>query len=546
MSNKTKEKLPNGKDFFLKNSHPHIKFDKNSIQVNEPLANPYGFDLTDDNAIGFEIDKLRFTIMGFKVIKQFDSLIATIKVSLNPHLNDEYTYIQKIDLFNADRVEGYSRTGAYQLNVNQAEIKKGLCSLRERLTRYKLDKLKEGKGNTQKPTIHPEARKEALDILKADNLMECVEGLLEQAGVVTEKQNGLRLFLILLSRHFDKPLHALLQGSSTLSRMLLDTVTGTLPPEKLHEQTSMSNSSLYYTTQKDYWKNRVLYANYMDKHFKGVRTIKEFIDNLKLKRQTTEADFETRQLYATHKEVSGPICLVGYTEDESLYQHLLQECFFIRVEENATNRKAMLDYQKREYAGMIDKQAQKEAQQTLMTIQCMVEPIKVIVPFAMELDLPSKVFQPLRSYDQLLTFVKAVALLHQYQVKKKTSTGETYIEATHEHLEIAIELIKEIMIQKSDLLSHSQRSFFTRLKKNIKDPKEKFKAQEIMQKLGMKKSNFYKYFNQIKEQGLIEKCGGDKKNAEEFRITHWDNYEQLTEGMNVLDEQLKHIKKKFP
>lgn len=530
----------------LQDGMVHIHFDKNTPQVNEALLNPYGLDLTDLNAIGYIYDKLKFTVMGFRVIKQFDTLIATVEVSLHPHGFDEYTYIQKIDMFNEDRLTGFARSACYQLNLdNQEEIKKGLYSLRSKIKKYKLDKLKEGQ-TIPAPRLLPGEKKEALSILSADNLMECVEGLLEQAGVVTEKQNALRLFLILLTRHFDKPLHALLQGSPVLSKMLLDTITRSLPNEQKHEQTSMSNSSLYYTIQKDYWKNKVLYANNLDKHFKGVHTLKEFIDNLKLKRQTTEADYLTRQLYSSNKEVNGPICLIGYTEDEGLYQKLLQQCFFIRVEESASNRKDMINHQKREFAGLINQQEQEAALKTLISIQRLIEPINVIVPFALELELPTSVFQPLRSYTQLLTFVKAVALLHQHQLKKKTNNGEKYIEATHEHLEIAIELMKEIMIRKSDVLTQAQRHFFEHLKLQVKNPEESFTPGQMMKALKMKNSYFYRLFNMLKDQGLVEKCGGDKKKAEQYQIVDWNDYTELEKGMNVLDEQLKQIREQFP
>ena len=546
MSTKDTQLEHNGKEKEDEFDHPTIIFDENTPQVNGPLLNPYGLDLTDENAIGYVTGNLKFTVMGFRIIKQFDTLIATVEVSRNPHIHDEYTYIQKIDLFNEDRITGFARTASFQLSLDSLdEVKKGLYSLRSKLKRYKLDKLKEGQS-AQAPKLPTEDKKEALEILKADNLMDCIEGLLEQAGVVAEQENGLRLFLIMLTRVFDKPLHALLQGSPTLSKMLLDTLSSCVPQESLHEQTSMSNSSLYYTIQRDYWKNKVLYASSLDKHFKGVHTLKEFIDNLKLKRQTTEADYLTRQLYSKSKEVKGPICLIGYTEDEGLYQKLLQQCFFIRVNENAENRRQMLDYEKNGFAGLIDHDEQEEAKRTLQNIQRLIEPIKVIVPFALELELPAKVFQPLRSYTQLLTFVKAVALLHQHQLKKRTKAGEQYIEATHEHLEIAIELMKEIMVRKSDVLTQTQRQFFEGLKAQVNKPTDCFTPQELMNKMRMKRSYFYRLFNVLKGQGLVEKCGGNKKKAERFKVTDWDDYKELEEGMNVLDEQLKHIKDKFP
>ena len=529
------------------NNHPKILFDKNTTpQVNQPLINPYAFNLKDEQQIIFEYKNLRFTLMGFKPIRQYDSLIASVKVSHNPHINDAYTHIQKIDLFNADKITGYARTASYQLSLsNQDEVKNGLYSLRERLNKYRFDKLKENE-TTQAPVISTKDKKEALDILKSDNLIECIESLLEQSGVATLKNKALLLFVLIQSRLFAKPLHALLHGSFNVSKMLLKTVSECIPEENLHEQTSMSNSTLYYTRTKDYWKNKVLYAHSLDKQFKGVNTIKEFIDNLKLKRQTTETDYLTRQLYSSAKEVAGPICLLGYTQDENVHQKYLNEALLIPIHESAAVKKEMLNYQQKEFAGLIDINQQQQAKQTLQTISRLIEPVEVRIPFAEDINLPTQVFDPVRSYYQLMTFVKAIALLHQYNLKKHTKAGEKYIEATHEHLELAIELMKEVMVTKSDILTQAQRSFFEKLKQKIKDKDKNFTAKQMMQELRMKRSNFYKLFNVLKDRGMIEKCGGDKKNSEQFIIAEWEDYKELEKAVKAFDKQLKQIKKKFP
>jgi len=105
-----------------------IKFDpKTAIQVREPLVNAYGFDLTDENAIGFQTGKLRFIILGFRATTHYDTLIATIIVCLQPHIADEYTYVGKLNLYDHERLMGYSRTAAFQLKIAQEEIKTGLC-----------------------------------------------------------------------------------------------------------------------------------------------------------------------------------------------------------------------------------------------------------------------------------------------------------------------------------------------------------------------------------------------------------------------------------
>lgn len=521
-----------------------IAFDKESTpQVNSPTMNPYGFDLTDENAIVFTWEKLRFIVMGFRPMKQLDTLIATVKVTCNPHSHDTYTFVQKIDLYQYDRLDGYARTAAFQLSTIQDEVKKGLCSLRERLEKYRLDRLRSGDYATPKIERPGSNPKEAISMLKADNLLDCIEGLLNQAGLVTERQNSLRLFIILLSRHFEKPLHGILSGSAHLCKMLMETIAGTIPTEQLHEQTSMSASAMYYANSKTYWKNKVLFAKSMDKYFKGMHTIREFIENLTLRRHSTETDYQTRQLYATNRVVEGPICLMGYTENERLYHKFLQECFFMRVEETDKNRAEVLDHLKRESAGLIDHEAQEKAKATLKDIQRLIRPIKVVVPFAVQLELPEKLLQPLRTYGQLITFIKSVALLHQHQLKiRKDAQGDEYIEATVDHLEIAVELLKDIMLRQSDELSQSQRDVLERLKAFVEAKEKTFRIPDALKALRLSKSSFYREFNVLRDKGYVEYAGGNKGKGIQYRIADWKEYDALKESTDILSAQVKSLK----
>lgn len=522
-----------------------IKFDRKTAQaVEEPLANSYGLDLTDLNAIGFQTGNLKFTVMGFRPSNQYNTLMAMVKVAMHPHIQDAYIYIQQIDLFIPDRVNTYCRTASHQLRVNEEEVKNALYSLRRRLDEYRNAAVKNLEGAVKKVSVSSAEQKQAIEYLKSDNLMDSIEGLLKQAGVVTETQIGLQLFFILLSRHFEKPLHILLQGSPQLSRLLMDAVSLTMPEEELHKRTSMSAGAMYFTRSKNYWKNKVLYLTSIDKQFRGASTIKEFIENGILSRHTTESDYQTRQLFATNKTVEGAISLMGYCDDETFNARFFQECFFIRVNENDKNRAELAKHIKMESGGLLDTTEQEDAIRLLRTIQRMITPIKVVIPFAMELSLPADVQNQFRGLPQLFTFIKSVALLHQHQVKKKTNArGEKYIEATPEHLEIAIGLFRSIVVGQGDYLTQSQRCFIEKLKKYVKEKDKPFKIPGAMRALRMSSSAFYRMFDALKAIGYVVRSGGDKKKGIEYTISEWDDYTQLLAGADAWCKQLKSIKK---
>ncbi|MFO0434624.1 MAG: hypothetical protein ACK5ZT_05200, partial [Sphingobacteriaceae bacterium] len=328
-----------------------------------------------------------------------------------------------------------------------------------------------------------------------------------------------------------------------LSKRLLETLSESIPSNQIRKQTSISKTPIYYTGDKNFYKHKVLYLTSIETDFKGAFSIKEFIENNLLRRLTAEADSKTRQWKSANKIVNGPICLFGFSEHEKMNQKYFQECLFVRLEETKQNRAEMEHYMKLESSGQINLEEQARAKRILKEIQNQLQAKRVIIPFALELNLPESVFQPLRSLSQLLTFVQSVALLHQHTLKTKTdASGREYIEATPEHLETAIKLFKEILISKSDILTLSQRNFLERLKMTVKDKKTSFKLPELIQKMRISKSAFYRDFNSLVESGFVIPTGGNKKEGISYQVANWEEYDVLKQSMNILNEQIKRIK----
>lgn len=527
----------------MNNKSIQIQFDPSTaIQVREAKANAYGFDLTDENYVVYVSGQIQFTIIGFRPSDRIEHLSAMIKVQMHPHINDEYTYTDRLDFYNTDKLNSYARTASAQLKTNAVdEVRKALYSLKERLEKYKRDKLKNSDTKTKGKPVTANEQSKALDILSVDNLTDCIKGLLQQAGIASETDKALTVFIALLTRHFENPLHILLQGSELIATLLIDIITATIPASQIRTQTSMSGKSIYHTPNKKHFSNTVLSLGIINKDFKAGAILQELIKNKTIKRYTTQSDYHSKQLYATTKIVEGPVCLFGYTSDEKLYDKYFQESLYIRIEKNKSNTEQMHRYKQDSYAGITDTQGQNESRRLLMTIQSFIKPVHVVVPYATEIPLP-KTLDPLQSYDQLLTFIQAVALLHQYKQKPKhDSNGTPYIEATAEHLQIAIELFNGILTSQNDILTPAQRSFLERLKTQVKT-NVPFKISEVMNKMQMKKSYFYKEFNALREQGYITKINGNKKDGVNYQITEVMKYEDLIQSTDTLEAQLIKIK----
>ncbi|NQY08685.1 MAG: hypothetical protein HRT71_04120 [Flavobacteriales bacterium] len=528
---------------------PHIKFDpKTTIKVEEALANSYGLDLSNPDMIKLVTGKLEFSLVGGIDWKQYDRMYVTLKVRVNTPVETYQAYRSNLDLIVNTQVNNYCKAASIELERPEKEIKAAIAELIHKVEKYKTEK---SGGNNSAPVerrLTGKEKKEALNILESDNLTECIEGLLIESGVVGDTTNALRLFYMLQTRHFNFPVHALLTGDSMLSRNLIDKLAVTLPDHQKESASSISEQAFYYGQHEETWKGKVIHLNYLDREFKALKSLGDFMESQHLRKIVTVKDPISGRMANQNKIVKGPIMILGFTQDDKLYKRFNDHCFFMNCGD-AKSRDAYLKYQNKEAAGLIDEANEQSAIRLLQAIQAMIEPIKVINPYQRELELPKNVLQPLRTNRQLIVFIQAVTLLHQHQVERKVNEqGVEYIETTPEHIEIAIELLKDVMIRKSDTLTHDNRLIFEMIKgyvvkqnsKGFKDAT--FKAQPLLKVLGVSKSAVHRRLQVLENLGFIEKVSRSRKNGDQFQILDWEEYEEIQSGLDPLELRIKEIK----
>jgi len=182
------------------------------------------------------------------------------------------------------------------------------------------------------------------------------------------------------------------------------------------------------------------------------------------------------------------------------------------IDESSEQDQRIMQYQRRASAGQINKDDEFISARFLRDVQRMLEPIKVINPYAMGLNLPQSVFKPRRTNSHYLQFIEAVTFYCQYQREKKydEQTGEEYIETTIEDIEQANEIIKEVLLRKSDTITGALRNHLERLKSYLKKNNQTtFTNAEIRRNLRVKETTLRRYNKQLQEEGYIRR----KKNA---------------------------------
>jgi hypothetical protein len=211
-----------------------------------------------------------------------------------------------------------------------------------------------------------------------------------------------------------------------------------------------------------------------------------------------------------------------------------------------------MQYQRQLSAGKIDIYKQCQVRLSLQNVQRVLKPIRVINPFAEQLVLPKSVFKPRRTNNHYLQFIEAITFYYQCQRHKQydKETGEEYIETTLEDIANANELLKGILLGKSDELTGNCRNYLEQVKVYLKERNKNksvsgsdFTALEIRKQLRLPKTSQWRYHKQLSDSYLIRKVVKEKKQTNRFEIVCEKEYSELeAQIQNVLDDCLRKIK----
>ena len=170
------------------------------------------------------------------------------------------------------------------------------------------------------------------------------------------------------------------------------------------------------------------------------------------------------------------------------------------------------------------------------TIRCMVLVSPFLLFIAMVLLIRFLLINSLKGYN---TFYK------QYQREKRADeNGELFIEVTIEDIEESNELLKDILLRKSDELSGSCRDYLQHINQYLQDNQQnKFTNREIRKHLKLEPTKQKRFTKTLLESYYIKRTQGSKAKGYEYEIVSPDEYNQLQSKISgVLSENLEKIK----
>lgn len=399
----------------------------------------------------------------------------------------------------------------------------------------------EPKQEVQKITPEPKPKQpnleNTIDFLKQDNLLQELNKLIEQSGIVGEANSRLLLFIIASSYKTKQPLHAIVQGSSGSGKThLISKIADIIPQEDVLRFTRITESSLYNWGEYELVNKLLVIEDLDGLKEEAMFAMRELISNQRLSSSVSIKD-KKGNIKSTKKEVKGVFSSLSATTKGEIYEDNMSRSFLLAVDESQDQTDKIINYQNKRIAGEINEKDQEKAKELLQKIIRALKVEEVQNPYATQIHLPENVHKKRRLNEMFQSIIKQITIINQYQ--RRTNNGKIVTEIID--IENAVEILFESIILKIDELDGSLRQFFERLKKKFKT--DDFTRFEAMEATGFKKTQLQHYINQLVQLEYLKQYGHGNKGYK-YKIFHFDDIQSVRKKLK--DHFIQQIKQLNP
>jgi hypothetical protein len=506
------------------------------------------------DAITYSTEEIRYTILGGIRTEGLDRLRITVKIEVinrkfvhylnNPELA-ALAIRQNLDLYNNTQTEKLARLIAERLEVGVTQITKDLADITSQLENYRLQLLEQKQQKAeQKKILTPQETETAIAFLQQQNLLQATNELIGSSGIIGEELNRLIMYLIFTSRKTARPLHIISFGSSGMGKSHLQEKVGELiPDEEKIEITALTENAFYYFDKAELGHKLILIED-LDGVWSALYPLRELQSKQRISKTVTIKD-RNGNTKTIHLKVHGPVSIAGCTTQESIYEDNANRSFLIYLDESNEQDELVMDYQRKLSAGKINSYDEIKARQLLQNVQRVLQPISVRNLFAEQLKIPKEVFKQRRTNAHYLAFIEVITFYKQLQREQKVdeTTGEMFIETTIEDIKEANEMIKEILLRKSDELNGATRNYFEELKEHLQGTKQNsFTNTSMRNQLRIALSTIKRYHLSLLQAGYIKKIENKQTKAYHYEVISYEEYQQLQNNIiTVLDEVTQRL-----
>ena len=438
----------------------------------------------------------------------------------------------KVDLFDFGSVQSQCGELSEKQGFDFQELETDFLQLTDLLEQHR-EALFEAEINPvtdrySEKELTPLAHEKAVEFLSKPQLLENINKLLEQNGIVGEEQNRMVLFVLASSYKMPYLMHAIVQGSSGEGKShLINGIAQCMPQEDVMNMTRITSKSLYHYRDKELINKLIVIQDFDGLDEEAQYAFREMQSAKFLTSSTVVKDIFGNNR-GRIKQVQAHFASMTTTTKAEVYYDNMSRSVILGVDESQAQTMRIIAIQNKKLAGKGNNENELQATQLLRNAMRVLKSYEVINPFADKLILPLEAKMLRRLNSQFQNFVSQITILHQYQ-RKTDSKGRLI--ATKEDVKSAVDIFFSSIIIKVDELDKSTRQFFENLKGYVKSQKNgtthRFTNREIRQKLNISKTSSFRYMLLLQELEYIQAIEGSVNRGFKYVISYWDNMEKL-------------------
>ena len=449
---------------------------------------------------------------GFSLM---EGLLATLKIALADQSRPAIRH--NLDLFNDNQMTRLITKVCERLEIGHSVVSKALNEIVERLEAERLQELEAAQASASEidQPLSKEEEQTAIQSLKAKNLMDRTFKAFEVMGICGEAYNAMILFLAMISRMLTEPLSVIcMAGSGAGKSYLVEKLSACVPANQLQEFTQLTAASLFHH-QKQELAGKVLLIEDLNGSKGALFPIRELQSKKRISKTMTIKD-RSGDLRAMNFVVEGPICVIACTSFDRVFIDNANRCLLLTLDNSPEQDRRIMEYQKKLRAGLIDTAKARITQLKMMNMQRVLKPAYPIInPYAPLIELHTDTQYPRHTLPLLLNFIDAITFYHQHQrTTVDIQTGEEYLETHPDDIRWAFQLLKKVLLVKSDELSTAARSFYQKLLNLINTKPDSFSggfyANTIRDYIRLHPRTLSRYLKELTEYGYLKITGGNR------------------------------------
>lgn len=484
------------------------------------VHNPYKISFKGSTGVFYIIGSLPMDLGNLRVSLQIVEYSTAKKHRL------------KIDLFDHLNVENQCRELAEKQGFDATLLRADITLLTDLVEAHR-ESLFEAEINPitdqfSANELTPQAHEKAVQFLSNKRLLENIDSLLEQSGIIGEEENRKLLFILASSYKMPYLLHGLVQGSSGEGKShLINAIADCMPQEDVMNLTRVTSKSLYHYQGKELINKLIVIQDFDGLDEEAQFAFRE-MQSAKFLTSSTVVKDPFGNTRGKMKKVEAHFASMTATTKAEVYYDNMSRSVVLGVDESQAQTLRIIKAQNLKIAGVSSFESEKQAKQILRNAMRVLKSYEVVNPYADKLMLPLEAKMLRRLNSQFQSFVSQITILHQYQ--RKTDAKGRLI-ATKEDVQRAVDIFFSSIIIKVDELDKSTRQFFERLKGYVKSQANgstyKFCTREIRQELNISKTSAFKYIQVLQELEYIQAVEGSANKGFKYVVCYWDNMEKL-------------------